>query len=89
VNQPVDATDDRAARLAAMSSGASDLKVERHRRLATLRAKEEAELEAEEKSRAKSKGMGGFLSNEQKKVYNGGLEERIRRGRGGMVVDAD
>jgi len=84
-----DVADDRAARLAAMSSSASDLTIERQQRLAALRAREEAALEAEEKSRAKSKGMGGFLSNEQKKVYNGGLEERIKRGRGGMVVDAD
>ena len=83
------AADDRAARLAAMSSSASGLEVERQQRLAAIRAKEEAEFEAEEKARAKSKGMGGFLSNEQKKVYNGGLEDRIRRGRGGMVVDAD
>ena len=39
-----------------------------------------AELEAEERERAKSKGMGGFLSHEQKKVFggSGGLEERIR-----------
>jgi hypothetical protein len=72
-----------------MSSSASDLTIERQQRLAALRAREEAALEAEEKSRAKSKGMGGFLSNEQKKVYSGGLEERIKRGRGGMVVDAD
>jgi hypothetical protein len=72
-----------------MASSASDLTVERQQRLAALRAKEEAEFEEEERSRAKSKGMGGFLSNEQKKVYNGGLEERIRRGKVGMVVDAD
>jgi hypothetical protein len=54
--------------------------------------KEKAELAAEERARAKSKGMGGFLSHEQKKVFGGGtggLEERIRRGRGGMVVDGD
>jgi len=88
-NKVNDVAEDRAARLAAMASSASDLTTERQQRLAALRAKEEAALEAEEKSRAKSKGMGGFLSNEQKKVYNGGLEERIRRGRGGMVVDAD
>jgi len=84
-----DTADDRAARLAAMSSSASDLTVERQQRLAALRAKERVELEAEEKSRARSKGMGEFLSNEQKQIYNGGLEERIRRGKGGMVVDAD
>jgi len=88
-NKSSDATDDRAARLAAMSSSASDLTVERQQRLAVIHAKEEAELAADKKARAKSKGMGGFLNNEQKKVYSGGLEERIRRGRGGMVIDAD
>jgi hypothetical protein len=53
--------------------------------------KEKSELEADEQARAKSKGMSGFLSQEQKRVFGGvgGLEDRIRRGRGGMVVDAD
>jgi len=85
------AEEDRAAKLAAMSSNASSMNVERQQRLAELLEKEKAEQEAEEKLRAKSKGMGGFLSHEQKKVFGGvgGLEERIRRGRGGMVVDAD
>jgi hypothetical protein len=88
-NKSSDAADDRAARLAAMSSSASNLTVERQQRLAAIRAKEEAELEADEKARTKSQGMGGFLNNEQKKVYSGGLEDRIRRGRGGMIIDAD
>jgi len=84
--------EERATRLAAMTSGASTLSVERQQRLTAMLAKEKAELEAEEKARAKSKGMGGFLSHEQKKVFGGGqggLEDRIRRGRCGMVVDAD
>ncbi|KAM6498516.1 Pre-mRNA splicing factor domain containing protein [Amanita muscaria] len=84
-------TDDRAAKLAAMTSNAATMSVERQERLTALLKKEKAELEAEERARAKSKGMGGFLSQEQKKVFGGtgGLEERIRRGRGGLVVDAD
>ncbi|KAF7979403.1 hypothetical protein HWV62_42514 [Athelia sp. TMB] len=81
--------DERAAKLAAMSSNASSVTVERQQRLAELKVKEQEELAEEERLRAKSKGMGGFLSHEQKKVYGGGLEDRIRRGRGGMVVDAD
>lgn len=83
--------DDRAARLAAMTSNASSLTVERQERLQAMLEKEKAELAADERARAKSKGMGGFLSQEQKKVFGGagGLEERIRRGRGGMVVDTD
>lgn len=75
-----------------MSSSASSLTVERQHRLTAMLAKEKAELEAETQARAKSKGMGGFLSHEQKKVFGGGeggLEDRIKRGRSGMVVDTD
>jgi len=84
-------TQDRAARLAAMSSNASTLAVDRQERLKAMLEKEKAELEAEERARQKSKGMGGFLSLESKKVFGGegGLEERLRRGRGGLVRDAD
>ncbi|OBZ68607.1 Pre-mRNA-splicing factor CWC25 [Grifola frondosa] len=83
--------DDRAARLAAMSSNATSMTVERRERLSILLEREKAELQAEEQRRAKSKGMGDFLSHEQKKVFGGvgGIEERIRRGRGQMRVDAD
>ncbi|KAI0257170.1 Pre-mRNA splicing factor-domain-containing protein, partial [Lactifluus subvellereus] len=71
--------EDRAARLAAMSNNAAEMSVERKDRLNALLEKEKAELEAEERARTKSKGMGGFLSNEQKKVFggHGGLEERL------------
>ena len=83
--------DDRAARLAAMSSNASSMTVERRERLTKLLEQEKAELDAEERARAKSKGMGDFLSLESKKVFSGagGIEERIRRGRGQMHVEAD
>ncbi|KAK7059205.1 RNA-splicing factor [Paramarasmius palmivorus] len=85
------ASEDRAAKLAAMSSDAKTMDVERQERLKQLLEKEKAELAADEAARAKSKGMGGFLSQEQKKVFggSGGLEDRIRRGRGAMVIDAD
>ncbi|KAJ6520025.1 Pre-mRNA splicing factor-domain-containing protein [Mycena sanguinolenta] len=84
------AADDRAARLAAMSSNATSMSVERQERLAQLLEKEKAELAHEEEARRKNKGMGTFLSQEQKKVFGGiALDEQIRRGRGGMVVDAD
>ncbi|PSS05457.1 hypothetical protein PHLCEN_2v3837 [Hermanssonia centrifuga] len=82
---------ERTARLAAMSTDASTMTVERRERLTKLLEQEKAELDAEERVRAKTKGMGSFLSQEQKKVFGGGggLEERIRRGRGQMHVDAD
>ena len=74
-----------------MTSNATSLSVERREHLTQLLEKEKAEQEEEERAREKSKGMGGFLSHEQKKVFGGGggLEERIRRGRGQMRVDAD
>lgn len=91
VSKPPNDTGDRAARLAAMQSNASTAEADRQKRLLELLAKEKAELEAENEARSKSKGMGGFLSQEQKKVFGGegGLEDRIKRGRGGLVVDAD
>ena len=86
-----DIAEDRAARLAAMSSNAMSLTQERREHLTQLLEREKEELEAEERARARSKGMGGFLSDEQKKVFGGtgGLEERIRRGRGQMRVGAE
>ncbi|KAF8973644.1 Pre-mRNA splicing factor-domain-containing protein [Flammula alnicola] len=85
------AEEDRAARLAAMTSNANSVSEDRQKRLAALLEKEKAELQADERARAKSKGMSGFLSQEQKRVFGGvgGLEDRIKRGRSGLVVDAD
>lgn len=82
---------DRAARLAAMQCNATTMSEDRQKRLTALLEKEKAELEADERAREKGKGVSSFLSREQKKVFggSGGLEDRIRRGRGGMVVDAD
>ncbi|KAI9512546.1 Pre-mRNA splicing factor-domain-containing protein [Russula earlei] len=84
-------SEDRAARLAAMNTNAAEMSTERKDRLNALLEKEKAELEAEERTRARSKGMGGFLSHEQKKVFggHGGLEERLRRGRAGLVAQVD
>ncbi|KAJ7110013.1 hypothetical protein C8R44DRAFT_884025 [Mycena epipterygia] len=81
----------RAARLAAMSSNVTSMSTERQQRLALMLEKETAELARDEEARIKSKGMGGFLSQEQKKVFCDaiGLEDRIRRGHGRMVADAD
>jgi hypothetical protein len=89
--QPSHAAEDRAAKLAAMQSGAASMEVERQQRLMALLEKEKADLEAEEQARVRSKGMGNFLGQEQKKVFGGvgGLEDRLKRGRGGLVADAD
>ncbi len=90
-NNRVNGEEDRAAQLAAMSSNANAMSEDRQKRLAALLEKEKAEMEADERARARSGGMSGFLSQEQKRVFGGmgGLEDRIKRGRGGLVVDAD
>jgi len=82
---------DRVARLAAMQSNATTMSEDRQKRLTALLEKEKAELEADERARERGKGVSSFLSQEQKRVFggSGGLEDRIRRGKGGMVVDAD
>ena len=77
--------------LESVTGNASEMTTERRERLTKLLEQEKAELAAEERARAKSKGVGDFLSLEQKKVFGGtgGIEDRIRRGRGQMHVDAD
>lgn len=89
--KPTGDDEKRAARLAAMQSNAVSVETDRQKRLLDLLEKEKAELETENRAREKSKGMGGFLSQEQKRVFggSGGLEDRIRRGRHGLVAEAD
>ena len=81
----------RVARLAAMTSNATSMQSERKQRLADLLEKEKAELAKEESERAKSAksgGIGGFMNSDFKKVYGeGGLEDRIRRTRGTLIID--
>lgn len=74
-----------------MQSNAVSVETDRQKRLLDLLEKEKAELETENHAREKSKGMGGFLSQEQKRVFGGagGLEDRIRRGRHGLVAEGD
>lgn len=90
-NKPAGGAEERSARLAAMQSNATSMEVDRRKRLLDLLEKEKVELENENRAREKSNGMGGFLSQEQKKVFGGtgGLEDRIRRGRHGLVAEKD
>lgn len=83
--------DDRAARLAAMSSNATSMSIERQERLKSLLEQEKLEMEAEQKAREKSRGMSSYLSQEQKRVFGGigGLEDRIKRGRHGLVSEVN
>jgi hypothetical protein len=74
-----------------MTNNAQGMNEERKARLNALLEKEKAEAEAEEKQREKSRGMANFMSAEQKKVFGGegGLGERIRRGRAGLVGETE
>ncbi|EJD51978.1 hypothetical protein AURDEDRAFT_98713 [Auricularia subglabra TFB-10046 SS5] len=87
----VDREAERAARLAAMSSSASELAADREKRLAALVAREKEELAREEAARAKSSkygGVGSFLDKEKARALmgsEGNLGERIRRNRSALV----
>lgn len=90
-NLPPRNEDDRVARLAAMTVSAHDLELERRQRLEAMLEKEKEELEREnrERLRLSKTGVGGFLEGERRRVYAGGMEgglaERIRRGRATLV----
>ena len=64
---------------------------ERREHLKKLLEQEKRGLELEQELRVKSKGTGGFLSQEQKKVFGGSgdPEERLRCGRAGLVSRVD
>lgn len=74
-----------------MSSNATEMSSERQEHLKKLLEQEKREMELEQQLRAKSKGMGGFLNQEQKKVFGGSgdLEERLRRERAGLISRID
>lgn len=74
-----------------MSSNAAEMSSERQEHLKKLLEQEKRESELEQELRSKSKGMGGFLNQEQKKVFGGSgdLGDRLRRGRAGLVSRID
>lgn len=82
----------RADRLAAMVSNASEANKEREKRLASRLAEERAELKSEQQLRTKSGGSSSFITNQQKRVFggmDGGLGDYMRRGKIGLVVERD
>ena len=86
--------EDRARRLAQMTSDADELNSSRATRLAALKAAEEAErtIEDEKRKTASKNGVqGDFMRAQNKLVYGGsiGLEERLKRGRGALVRESD
>ncbi|KAH0534157.1 hypothetical protein FGG08_007248 [Glutinoglossum americanum] len=78
---------ERARKLAAMQSDASQLDVDRGKRLAAMAEREWAEREAEDAARLKSSKLGGkgdFIVGLNRKAGDLDLAERVRRGRSGM-----
>jgi hypothetical protein len=73
---------ERAAKLAAMQSSASELEDTRNRRLAELEARDKEEREKEDKRR-QVKG-DRFIGGLRRQAENVGLGDRIQRSRGGL-----
>ena len=84
---------DREAKLAAMQQAASELDVDREKRLQSIAAREAADLEADNAARARTSKQGGgkgtFLSSMNRRAGELGVSERIQRGRAGYVGDGD
>ncbi|RMZ87138.1 hypothetical protein DV736_g5642, partial [Chaetothyriales sp. CBS 134916] len=79
--------DDRAARLAAMQQDANDLDQQREKRLAEIAAKDRADADRDEASRARNAKYGGradFVGGYHRKAGDLGLAERM--GRNGVAV---
>lgn len=79
---------ERARKLAEMQANASQMDVERAKRLTELTEKEEAELQKEEAARLRSSKYGGkgeFLTGVNRKAGNLDLGERVRRGRQALI----
>lgn len=78
--------EERARKLAAMQTAASDLDIDRERRLAELEAREKQEREADDKARQRDSKFGGrtFTNGLHQKASDISLADRIGRGRRGM-----
>ena len=83
---------DKAARLAAMQSSASELDTSRTERLKALEEQERVEREKDEKARernAKLGGKGDFVHGLNRQAGEIGIGERMKRGRGGLEKVGD
>lgn len=82
---------DRAARLAAMSTDADAMEVERGHHLAELNARDAAQLakEEEERKRNARDGIqgGSFLSGQQKRAMDVSLGDKMRQGHRSHVAE--
>ncbi|KAM5349084.1 hypothetical protein ACJ41O_008907 [Fusarium nematophilum] len=80
--------EDRQRKLAAMQSAASDLDLDREKRLAALEERERSLREADDKARERG-GDRGFVNRLHQKAGNKGLAERMGGGRRGYQRDDD
>lgn len=78
--------EDRARRLAEMQSNATDLEANRRERIAQVTEQEERQREADEKNRSE---RGRFVGQLHRQLQDDSLDERIRRSKGGLVVEKD
>ncbi len=81
---PVREPDDRAAKLAAMQTNATELDQDREKRIAAIAEKENEERKADAIARARSAkhgGRGDFVSGLNRKAGDLDIGERMRRGR--------
>lgn len=86
-----DDAEERARKLAAMQSDATDLDKAREARLAAMAEKERAEREADDRARAKSQKYGGrdFANKLHNSAGNESLADRLGRGRQGLQREQD
>ena len=80
--------EERARKLAAMQSAASELDVDRVKRLAALEEREKAAREADDRGRERG-GDRGFVNGLHRQAGKLDLGERMGRGRQGLVRDED
>ncbi|KAL8890586.1 MAG: hypothetical protein Q9205_001328 [Flavoplaca limonia] len=81
---PIREPDDRAAKLAAMQTNATELDQDREKRIAAIAEKENEERKADAIARARSAkydGRGDFVSGLNRKAGDLDIGERMRRGR--------
>ena len=70
-----------------MQSNAGDMEQERRQRIAEISAYEAKQQEADERQRS---DKGRFVSQLHRRAQEDSLDERIRRGRGGLAkIEAD
>lgn len=81
-----DLEEDRKRRLAEMQSNAADMEDTRRQRIADVTAMEDRQREQDDKARSE---RGQFVGQLHRQLQGEGLDERIKRSRGGLAVDRD